>query len=224
MNSKKKIRKKNNNSSRKLKGGGKSNIEVPFNSLTIDQLCQNAGYSNRTNQITNNITQANLEENKGMLGGIRNMAGRVFWLPKKMLNLALNTTGMNKLFNSNDQQTNNQSYNQEYIYNNSQNENDNGNNINNINNSNNQSNSNKLNCLNDIDNLCKSCSSPNDLIHIHNKVVTRIKGLNKTFFDESHHGQIDNLFVIKLTQSGGKIKSNKKNRKKYNKKSIKNKK
>ena len=163
-----------------------------------------------------------------MLGGIRNMAGRVFWLPKKMLNLALNTTGMDKFFNSNDQQNYNQNYNQEYIYNNTQIENTNNSNNNNSNNNNSNNNnsnqSNKLNCLNDIDNLCKSCSSPNDLIQIHNKVVTRIKGLNKTFFDESHHKHIDNLFIIKLNQIGGKIKSNKKIRKKYNKKSIKNKK
>lgn len=192
-----------------LKGGNK--YEIPLNRLTLEQICNQAGYKNSdgTSNSINTLTKS--ESSSSLTGGviskIKDVGSAVTWFPRKVLSVAMNTTGLDKIINSNNPSSTDT---QVYVSNNT-----------NIpeNNTNTPANNNskRYNCLEDIDSLCNSCNEPNQLLSLHNKVVTRIKGLNKNFFDTKLHNDISNLKIIELKQVGGKIKSNKKKNKKRKK-------
>ena len=139
--------------------------------MTLEQICNQAGYNLPNNEIqTQNNLSNNLSENSqdlsgGVLGKIKTLGSAVTWFPRKVFNVALNTTGLDKII----------SYNSPGMNQTPQPEN----NINSNNNSNSNNNVYTLNksnsCVENIDELCNSCSEPTQLIDLHNKVVTKLK-------------------------------------------------
>ena len=196
------------NSSRRLKGGNK--YQIPLDKLTLEQICDQAGFiqsQSLNKQILDKSNEKPSSLSGGMIDKIKYIGSAVSWFPRKVFNVALNTTGMDKII-----------YSQPEVYNSNNNSTENSNN-------NSNENSQKLKqesykCLKDIDKLCNSCSEPNQLLVIHNKVTNRIKSLNKTFFDDKYHLDIDNLNTVKIDiQKGGYKRSHKKNIKRKRKKS-----
>ena len=226
MKSKKNYKKKINKK-KSLKGGNK--FKVPMDKMTLEQICNQAGYNslNEVNQQNSNLDINNLkgdsqELSGGVISKIKNLGSAVTWFPRKVFNVALNTTGLDKMI-SNQISPQNQNENIQNENSNIQNENSN-NNIQNENSNNNIQNENNNivyksnNCVDNIDELCNSCNEPTQLIDLHNKVVKRIKNLNKNFFNDNLHQDIDRLKIIDLNfQKGGKIKSIKKKRNKLKK-------
>lgn len=197
---------KRNYKKKSLKGGNK--FKVPMDKMTLEQICNQAGYNSlNDNQQNNNLDINSLkgdtqELSGGVISKIKTLGSAVTWFPRKVFNVALNTTGLDKMI-SNEQQPQQNNHNE--------NINNNNNNTNNIVYKSNS-------CVDNIEELCNSCSEPTQLIDLHNKVVTRIKNLNKNFFDNNLHHDIDNLKIIDLNiQKGGKIKSIKKKRNKLKK-------
>ena len=79
-----------------LKGGNK--FKVPMDKMTLEQICNQAGYNLPNNEIqTQNNLSNNLSENSqdlsgGVLGKIKTLGSAVTWFPRKVFNVALNTT------------------------------------------------------------------------------------------------------------------------------------
>lgn len=208
------------NRSHKLKGGNK--YQIPLDKLTLEQICNQAGFNQNSDNPKVTLDQLNKKSSSlsgGMVDKIKYLGSAVTWFPRKVFNVALNTTGMDKIIYSEPDSV--------YDESNSNTNNESNSNINNESNSNSNLNNNDSNlknvsfkCIQDVDKLCNSCSEPEQLLVIHNKVTNRIKSLNKNFFDDKYHLDIDNLNTVKIDiQKGGYKRSHKKNIKRKRKKS-----